>query len=320
MKLYDYSKRRSKSKDIQFDQLDEEIRRIWDVLYNKRQQYQNQTFDPITGIGLTDAKSKDGIIRHIKFYPNGTNGFQFNFGTTSGTGNGGAINNIEGEYTGLSAASTLNAFNTVRLISGKSTLGDGGIIKFRDNPYFRVWVRTGSVVTNERLHVGYILQGNGSPTIRFCGFQFDDDVHPKWNIRYFDGTTYSINEPLGATDVSPNTQYVLEFQMVRTSRVNSVFDILANVYEIQVDTNGFEIKSGEEAKFIQGASINDGSFNQNDEIEITVDVRTTVAGVPHALHFGSADWICFKAQDPERVDPYNYVKILLSNTNFNFII
>ncbi len=46
MKLYDYARKRNRNlKDIQWDQIDEEIRRIWDVLYNKREIYPNQVFD-----------------------------------------------------------------------------------------------------------------------------------------------------------------------------------------------------------------------------------------------------------------------------------
>ena len=78
MKLYDYSRRRSKSKDIQFDQLDEEIRRIWDALYNRRGQYSDQfggagndPFTNIYGVGRVGGPgySREEILARI---PRGT--------------------------------------------------------------------------------------------------------------------------------------------------------------------------------------------------------------------------------------------------------
>jgi len=60
MKLYDYGRKRNKGlKDIQWDQIDEEIRRIWDALYNRREQYPNQLGGGISPFeatyGLTGA-------------------------------------------------------------------------------------------------------------------------------------------------------------------------------------------------------------------------------------------------------------------------
>src|SRR3990172_11474424 len=58
MKLYEYSKRiNRKLKDKQWDWVDEEFRRLWDALYNKREQYSGQ----IGGIGASPFESIYGL-------------------------------------------------------------------------------------------------------------------------------------------------------------------------------------------------------------------------------------------------------------------
>lgn len=78
MKLYDYARRINKSlKDKQWDWADEEFRRIWDVLYNKREQYPNQ----VTGSSNNDPSS---------FYINNKNfAYLSGIGQTRSTGEGG---------------------------------------------------------------------------------------------------------------------------------------------------------------------------------------------------------------------------------------
>lgn len=169
MKLYDYSKRRSKSKDIQFDQLDEEIRRIWDVLYNKREQFPNQI--------TTQQLSLRNFFKYGRFWAamRGLGGSQQqNAMVGMGCGVNGAIGvagtgfnvapaTVEeetGTYFRLVSASTANADQTVYM---STQLLGGGIFSPKQLPYCLFIIKTEEIISDRTIHCGFNTEPGTEP-------------------------------------------------------------------------------------------------------------------------------------------------------------
>ena len=169
MKIYDYSRKRSTSKDIQFDQLDEEIRRIWDVLYNKREQYPNQmggntsslknflkygkSWAAMRGVG---GGQQDNSMVGIGCGVNGAN-----IGV-AGTAFNAAPATTEEETAAYVRAVTSTAVEAVIEYHMSNQLTGGGIVGAKQLPYFLSVIKTEAAISDRIIFVG-ITTDPGTP-------------------------------------------------------------------------------------------------------------------------------------------------------------
>lgn len=235
MKLYDYSKRRSKSKDLQWDQVDEEIRRIWDSLYNRRFQYPNQTGSGGTGLAFPrptfDGKNIFQLIQTVDSTVVGTN--TVNIANTFST----AVMSIDFEAAYYSVTNAGVGGQEISTPSG--IVGNGR--QFRFNPYYQVWLKTPSALTNYSgtTSINSGLHDLGSdPTS--CRWMYNPSVSNKWFIELNGEDTYLLFEDL--PDIDVNTQYFMTMQFEKTD-TNIFTGTFGFEYE-QRDSNGVLIIAG----------------------------------------------------------------------------
>ena len=177
MKIYDYSRKRSTSKDIQFDQLDEEIRRIWDVLYNKREQYPNQ-------IGTTSNSIRESFktgrtwaagLGHLVGVAAGSQpqwGIH-SIGCNVNTVGGAGFNSTNYSFTGFHVPDEVNAYVELTPGTAADSLAtvvfsdantNNGLFFPAQLPYVVFEIRTGETIASQIIHVGLVPNTGGTPT------------------------------------------------------------------------------------------------------------------------------------------------------------
>jgi len=272
MKLYDYSKRRSPDKDIQFDQLDEEIRRIWDLLYNNRQQYPSQLGGGVSDAAQTYKPSFDNSRPTItRYYPV----IDSVEPQTATIGINAQINVGQGGVGAFSSISNFTEAPYINVLTG-ATGGDQafkrsrpGII-LRHNIYFQSWVRIGGN-TADSTHVGQFvgLSQQGNPLVwsfsinqfqpqgarigfmRYNNAPDGESQHP-WIFTFDDraspptadyGCVFAQQRltellELASPDPDPSNYYFLQFAV--TWKSTDTFDIETAITEY-VDSSGEEL-------------------------------------------------------------------------------
>ena len=234
MKLYDYSRKRSKSKDIQFDQLDEEIRRIWDVLYNKRQQYSNQlspsalntfTEQKVYGAWINNAIGAGGNLDNSGCLP-----------APAAGGTAGAVGTLlkpEALFARRDTATTLGASAGWNSSANANSDASPNYFRISHDPKFTAIIRTGSLLTDSRIFIGFCgrpafannVSGQVDTTSTGFYFVFNEN-DPRWQIVATEGgsagTGLVSNQYLSTVDT--DSIYVLRISVDTPSGGTVIFE------------------------------------------------------------------------------------------------
>ena len=227
MKGYDFSRRQNrKLKDKQWDWADEEFRRLWDVIYNKREQYAGQTSSTNkVGSGLP---KRPWFTAHI-LAPTGSATSMVVLSDGAGILSATAANTNRVSSSDptmddlpwgwMSTASTVNAFSEMRILHATGATG-GNYINAKHSPYLRVVCKTDISISNLIIQVGFrptakasLLPGDNGDGNAFI-FCYNSSVGANWNVNVLNnGSTLQHSFDTGLV-VAPNTTYIFEINVI----------------------------------------------------------------------------------------------------------
>lgn len=306
MKLYDYARRQNKGlKDKQWDWVDEEFRRIWDALYNKRFQYSNQLGGSVSGdlnsqISLPRPHARD-IFQcsyvQVLGQPSSNTRFTFNYGENS-IGGLGTFSALEGFYGSYATTTVLgnNAFNF------NSHAGEPVSQPYstRFNPQFEACIRTHttpSQITGVRYYVGFVdFQDAIGGSANFppanvndmlIGFKFDPAIalDKRWVpvIRSSHGGGILFPTETGGSEgmgpiVDTDTQYIFSIYIFRTG--NNLCDIIFRIESLKLAPSLLSFDTTDDIGQVVGVT-----YPEDHTLAMELDVETQTAGVAKTLRF-----------------------------------
>mgnify|MGYP001606302711 CR=1 FL=1 len=242
MKIYDYSRKRSTSKDIQWDQIDEEIRRLWDVLYNKREIYPNQIDTTVNSLRETFKTGRTfaaglghlvGMATGASAQPNwGIHSIGCNVNGAGGVG----INSTNYSFTGFHAPDEVNAYveltpgtaanslATVVFSAGNSNLG---LFLPAQWPYVDFEIRTGETIASQIIHIGLIPNTGGAPA---AGNEHLPTADTTWS------DAFTVFFKPSSTAASDNWQVCTRYGTQAASLTDTGVKVVADTYyRIEID-------------------------------------------------------------------------------------
>jgi len=163
MKLYDYSKKRSPAKDKQWNMADEDFRRLWDVIYNKRDIYSGQNLK-LSGFTVPHPENRAfGLVQPTSVAAGGNPVASGIFdGAIAAQGTAGAISTQmkpEGFYSRRETTTTLGTAAGWRIgQSGAGSDANPNLIRYTTNPFYMAIIKTGTSITDARIFAGFTVR------------------------------------------------------------------------------------------------------------------------------------------------------------------